>query len=48
MGKNIFHPNLIIWSYRYLGKVALNHKNKNMNANVLIANQTNPGRDKFL
>ena len=28
IGKNIFHPNLIIWSYLYLGKVALNQRNR--------------------
>ena len=28
IGRNTFHPNLIIWSYLYLGNVALNHKKR--------------------
>ena len=43
IGKKIFHPSLIIWSYLYLGNVALSHRNKNINARVFMLNQKNPG-----
>lgn len=43
IGKKTFHPNLIIWSYLYLGRVALSHRNINININVFKANQKNPG-----
>jgi len=42
-GKNIFHPNLISWSYLYLGKVALTHKKINKIKNTFKTNHNNPG-----
>ena len=43
IGKNTFHPSLMIWSYLYLGKVALSHKKINTNIIVFKDNHTNPG-----
>ena len=42
-GKNIFHPNLINWSYLNLGNVALTHKNINNNIPTFIKNHKKPG-----
>jgi hypothetical protein len=42
-GINTFQPRRIIWSYRYLGKVALNHKNKNATTESFAKNQNTPG-----
>ena len=39
IGINIFQPKRIIWSYLYLGKVALNHKKKNTKKHILPKNQ---------
>ena len=42
-GINTFQPRRMIWSYRYLGNVALNHKNKNATIDSLAKNQNKPG-----
>ena len=42
-GKNIFQPNLINWSYLYLGKAALTQTNKNRIIVVFKPNQKKPG-----
>lgn len=38
IGNNPVHINCINWSYRNLGRVALNHTNKKQNKQVLIPN----------
>ena len=43
IGRKTFHPNLIIWSYLYLGSVALSQRNININTRVLIESQKKPG-----
>ena len=42
-GRNIFQPNLINWSYLYLGVEALTHKKTNNKVITLIKNQIYPG-----
>ena len=42
-GRKIFQPSRISWSYLYLGKVALTHKNTKRIKNTLITNQNIPG-----
>ena len=42
-GKKIFQPNLINWSYLYLGKAALTHINRNSINNTFNTNQSNGG-----
>ena len=43
IGKKTFQPNLINWSYLYLGNVPLIKINKNIKNNVFNANHTVPG-----
>ena len=48
IGRNTFHPNLMIWSYLYLGRVALSQRNIKTNMSVLKESQINPGiNDKY-
>ena len=51
-GKKIFQPNLINWSYLYLGKAALTQTNTKRTIVVFRPNQINPGiklkRIKFI
>ena len=48
IGRNTFHPNLMIWSYLYLGRVALSQRNIKINMSVLKESQINPGiNDKY-
>lgn len=42
-GKKIFQPNLINWSYLYLGKVTLTQTKLNKNNTSFNENQTIPG-----
>ena len=42
-GKNIFQPNLINWSYLYLGKAALTQIKKKRTTVVFKPNQKKPG-----
>ena len=44
IGKKIFQPNLINWSYLYLGNVPRTKINRKMQNNVLIPNQNTPGK----
>ena len=43
IGINIFQPNLIIWSYLYLGNVALNHKKLNIKIDDFNISHIVPG-----
>ena len=43
MGRKIFHPNFISWSYLYLGTIALTNANKINKNNILNINQTKSG-----
>ena len=43
IGKKTFQPNLINWSYRYLGNAARTHTNKKRKKTVLAPNQKRPG-----
>ena len=42
-GRNIFQPNLINWSYLYLGVEALTHKKINKIKMIFMMNQITPG-----
>ena len=43
IGKNTFQPSLMIWSYLYLGNVALSHKNIKMKKRVFSDSQAKLG-----
>jgi hypothetical protein len=45
-GKNPFHPNLINWSYRYLGNVARAHTNKKRKKVIFRLSQKLPGKGR--
>ncbi len=42
-GRKIFHPNLISWSNRYLGTIALTKENKINRTNILNIIHKGPG-----
>ena len=43
-GRKIFHPNLINWSKRYLGTIALTKENNINNTRIFNIIQTAPGK----
>ena len=42
-GRNTFQPNLISWSYRYLGTMALTKANKKNKSRIFSINHIAPG-----